>query len=322
MSILQFKVEPQVMKTYNGTTVKVIGVGSTGCNTISYISKQKLKHVRLVACDLYEPELKIVNHVDTLYLKGKEQENNDGFVDTEIIRNAVLNKSESIKTILLEGNPEIVFIVAEMGDLTGSVAAPEIARIVKELGMVTIGVITAPTDSTVAEAGVTAMKQHTDTTIMLSTEKLKQEEAFMLKEDGSQQLNIYVATAVRAIAEIVTITAEVNVDVYDVRTVMEGACKTTVGSGLGVGQGRAMIAAQEAIAMALFGNEIQGADRVLLSIISGPEAELEMDELVEITEFIQNSTSDQAEVIFGHAIDDDLGNKIRVTFIASSFSEN
>jgi cell division protein FtsZ len=307
------------MKTYNGTTVKVIGVGGIGCNTISYISKQKLKHVRHVACDFYEPEIEIVNIAETLYHEGKEYENN---ANVETIKNDVLNKAESIKKMLLEGNPEIVFIVAGMGGVTGSVAAPEIARMAKELGMLTIGVIMAPEDSTLAEAGVTAMKQHTDTTIMLSTDKLKQEEAFMLKEEGSRQLNVYVATAVRAIAEIVTITAEVNVDVYDVRTVMEGACKTTVGSGLGVGQGRAMLAAQEALTMALFGNEIQGADRVLLSVISGPESELEMEELTEITEFIQNSTSEQAEVIFGHAIDDDLGNKIRVTFIASSFSEN
>lgn len=309
------------MKTYNGTTVKVIGVGGIGCNTINYIHEQKLKHVQLVACDFQGP-ISDIAMADTLYLKGSEQEAYLINVDAEIIQNTVLTKAERVKAMLLEGNPEIVFIVAGMGGATGSGAAPEIARMAKELGLLTIGVVTAPADSTIAEAGITAMKQHTDTTIVLSMDKLNQQKESPLKVDVSDLLNKYVATAVRAITEIVTVTAEVNVDVLDVRTVMAGAGRATVGSGTGAGEGRAMLAAQEAIAKALLGNEIQGANRVLLSVISGPETELEMEELTEITEFIQNSTSDQAEIIFGHAIDEDLEDQLRVTFIASTFSEN
>ncbi len=309
------------MKTYNGTTVKVIGVGGIGCNTISYIHEQKLKHVQLDACDFQGP-VSDSGIADVLFLKGNEQEAYLTNADVETIQNTVLTKAEIVKAMLVEGNPEIVFIVAGMGGATGTGAAPEIARLAKELGLLTIGVVMAPKDSTIAEAGINAMKKHTDTTIVLSIDKLNQQKESSLRIDVSDQLNKYVATAVRAITEIVTVTAEVNVDVEDVRIVMAGAGRATVGSGTGAGEGRAMLAAHEAIATALLGNKIQGANRVLLSVISGPETELEMEELTEITEFIQNSTSEQAEIIFGHAIDEELGNQLRVTFIASTFSDN
>lgn len=317
------------MKTYNGSTVKVVGVGGAGCSTANYISQQqRLRQVRLVACDFLKPAPHEGSGVKDLLSFGHSgAEENNGAGDPETGRRAALGKADSIRTMLLEGSPEVVFIVAGMGGSTGTGAAPEIARLAKELGLLTIGVVTAPVSAeggrqaAAAEAGIAAMKQHTDTTIVLASDKARQPYG-VLPADTFRTLEEYVACAVRAIAEIVTVTAEVNVDVDDVRTVMAGAEKATVGSGVGVGQGRAMKAAREAVATALLGNEIQGAARVLLSIISGPEAELEMEELVEVTDFIQNSTSEQAEVIFGHALDDDLEDRIRVTFIASSFSEN
>lgn len=316
------------MKTYNGNTVKVIGVGGAGCNTVNYISQQRLRQVHLVACDFHKPELENSTVEDYLYLGQSGTEEYNGAGDPETGRSAALKKADSIKTMLLEESPEIVFVVAGMGGSIGTGAAPEIARLAKELGMLTIGVVTAPMDfegerkSAVAEAGIAAMKQHADTTIVLSNDKVRQLYGELTVADAFRKLDEYVAHAVRAIAEIVTVTAEVNVDVYDVRMVLEGAEKATVGSGVGAGQGRAMQAAREAVTTALLGSDIQGSARVLLSVISGPETDFGMDELVEVTDFIQNSTSDQAEVIFGHAIDEDLEDKIRVTFIASSFSEN
>ncbi|MBX0333017.1 cell division FtsZ family protein [Pontibacter sp. HSC-14F20] len=316
------------MKTYNRTTVKVIGVGGSGCNTLNYIGQQQLRQVHLVACDFHKPDLENSTMEDRFYLERSEVGVSHGTGDPEIGRKAALKRADAINTMLLEGSPEIVFIVAGMGGGAGTGAAPEIARLAKELGILTIGVVTAPGHSegdrkaAVAEAGIAAMRQHTDTTVVLANDKVRQLYGELPRADVFVKLDEYVAHAVRAIAEIVAVTAELNVDVDDVRTVMAGARRATVGSGTGAGQGRAMLAAQQAVATALLGSELQGSDRVLLSIISGPETELEMDELTEITEFIQNSTSEQVEVIFGHAIDDDLGDQLRVTFIASSFSEN
>ncbi|MFN8692007.1 MAG: cell division protein FtsZ, partial [Cyclobacteriaceae bacterium] len=127
-------------------------------------------------------------------------------------------------------------------------------------------------------------------------------------------------TAAKGIAEIITLAGYVNVDFQDVRTVMLNAGAAVMGSAETRGEGRAIKAAQQALASPLLDNrDIMGAKKILLSIISGEEAELQMDELSTITEYIQQQAGDEAEVIFGHGVDSTLGDRIRVTVIATGF---
>jgi cell division protein FtsZ len=128
-------------------------------------------------------------------------------------------------------------------------------------------------------------------------------------------------TAAKSIAEIITVTAEVNVDFEDVKTVMKDSGAAVMGSATTEGEGRALRAAEEALSSPLLNNtDIHGAQKILLSIMSGEQAELEMDELTEITEYIQEKAGQEAEVIFGHGIDSSLGQSIRVTVIATGFA--
>jgi cell division protein FtsZ len=130
-------------------------------------------------------------------------------------------------------------------------------------------------------------------------------------------------TAAKSIAEIITVTADVNVDFEDVKTVMKDSGAAVMGSSMTEGENRARRAAEEALNSPLLNNtDIQGAQKILLSIMSGAEHELEMDELTEITEYIQEKAGQDAEMIFGHGIDDTLGQNIRVTVIATGFARD
>jgi len=128
-------------------------------------------------------------------------------------------------------------------------------------------------------------------------------------------------TAAKSIAEIITVTSDVNVDFEDVKTVMKDSGAAVMGSSITEGENRAKRAAEEALNSPLLNNtDIQGAQKILLSIMSGDQAELEMDELSEITEYIQGKAGEDAEMIFGHGIDESLGQSIRVTVIATGFA--
>jgi cell division protein FtsZ len=128
-------------------------------------------------------------------------------------------------------------------------------------------------------------------------------------------------TAAKSIAEIITVTSDVNVDFEDVKTVMKDSGAAVMGSSITEGENRARRAAEEALNSPLLNNtDIRGAQRILLSIMSGDQAELEMDELSEITEYIQGKAGEDAEMIFGHGIDETLGQSIRVTVIATGFA--
>jgi cell division protein FtsZ len=137
------------------------------------------------------------------------------------------------------------------------------------------------------------------------------------------QADNVLTTAAKGIAEIITVPGYVNVDFQDVKTVMSGSGSAVMGSAVTEGENRARRAAEEALASPLLNEkDILGAQKVLLSIISGEQAELQMDELSEITDYISEMAGEEAEVIFGHGIDPDLGESIRVTVIATGFDHH
>lgn len=313
------------MKTNNQSKVTIIGVGGAGCNTVEFLHTQPTKHVQLVICDA---DACIASEDQALLCYSISD--SESLKTLENTKATVLLKQEALKEMLLKDSPEIVFIVAGMGGITGTAAAPEIARIAKEKGLLTIGVVTTPLslegENKIKKAaeGIAAMRVNTNTTLVLSSDKFCEIYKELPAKEAFAKANEYIANAIRAIAEIVTVTAEVNVDVDDVRTVLEDAGTAIVGTAVTAGEGRAMLAAQLATDFSFLSTktDMAGARRVLLSITSGVTAELEMEELVEITQYIQDIAGEQAEVIFGHAIDDELQDSIRVTLIAAGFSEN
>src|SRR5688572_26973137 len=194
------------------------------------------------------------------------------------------------------------------------------------MDILTVGIVTAPFSFEgkkkmgQASLGLEALRQNCDTVIVILNDKLREIFGNLSIGQAFAQADNILTTAAKGIAEIITLAGYVNVDFQDVRTVMHNAGAAVMGSVETREENRARQAAEGALASPLLDNrDIMGAKRILLSIISGEEAELQMDELSEITEYIQDQAGDDAEMIFGHGVDPELGDRIRVTVIATGF---
>jgi cell division protein FtsZ len=172
----------------------------------------------------------------------------------------------------------------------------------------------------VAQAGIESLRENCDTVLVILNDKLREIYGNLAIRTAFSKADDILTTAAKSIAEIITIHQDVNVDFEDVKTVMKEAGAAVMGSSTEEGEGRAIRAAGAAISSPLLNNvDIKGAQKILLSIMSGEDEELSMDELSEITEYIQEKAGDNAEVIFGQGIDPELGRAIRVTVIATGF---
>ena len=219
---------------------------------------------------------------------------------------------------------KMVFVTAGMGGGTGTGAAPVIAKIAKDMDILTVGIVTVPFSfegkkkSSQAQLGIESLRASCDTVLVILNDKLREIYGNLAIGQAFGEADNVLTTAAKGIAEIITLAGYVNVDFQDVRTVMLNAGAAVMGSAETRGDNRAIKAAQQALASPLLDSrDIMGAKKILLSIISGEEAELQMDELSQITEYIQEQAGDEAEVIFGHGVDSNLGDRIRVTVIAT-----
>jgi cell division protein FtsZ len=222
---------------------------------------------------------------------------------------------------------KMVFVTAGMGGGTGTGAAPVIAKIAKDMDILTVGIVTVPfafegkKKTGAAEAGIEALRSSCDTVLVILNDKLREIYGNLPIGQAFGEADNVLTTAAKGIAEIITLAGYVNVDFQDVRTVMLNAGAAVMGSAETRGDNRAIKAGQKALASPLLDSkDIMGAKKILLSIISGEEAELQMDELSQITEYIQSQAGEEAEVIFGHGVDPTIGDRIRVTVIATGFA--
>jgi cell division protein FtsZ len=243
----------------------------------------------------------------------------------EVGKDAALENKEEIRNLLSE-NTKMVFITAGMGGGTGTGAAPIIARVAKDLDILTVGIVTQPFKFEgkkklfIADSGITELKENCDTVLVIVNDKLREIYGNLPVTKAFAEADNVLTTAAKGIAEIITVSGYVNVDFEDVKTVMKDSGAAVMGSSTISGEQRALKAAEIAISSPLLNNtDILGAKKILLSITSGEEAELQMDELSEITDYIQERAGDEAEVIFGHGVDPNLGDAINVTVIATGF---
>ncbi|SFQ79972.1 AAA family ATPase [Hymenobacter arizonensis] len=171
-----------------------------------------------------------------------------------------------------------------------------------------------------AEQGIKELKKHCDTVLVIFNDRLPEIYGNLTMSAAFAKADAVMSIATQAITGIIAAKGDVHVDFEDVKFVLKGGGAAVIGSSVTAGENRAQRAAEEALNSPLLDDtNIQGAQRILLSIMSGPELELDMDELVQITEFIQEKAGEDAETIFGHSIDETLGASIRVTIIASGF---
>ena len=305
--------------------IKVIGVGGGGSNAVNHMYGLGIKDVEFVVVNTDAQALKSSPVPLRIQLGANLTEGLGAGANPEQGRRAALETEDEIRELLAD-NTKMLFITAGMGGGTGTGAAPIVARIAKELDILTVGIVTAPfmfegkKKMAVAQAGIEALRENCDTVLVILNDKLREIYGNLAIRTAFSKADDILSTAARSIAEIITIHQDVNVDFEDVKTVMKDAGAAVMGSATEEGEGRAIRAAGHAISSPLLNNvDIKGAQKILLSIISGEEEELSMDELSDITEYIQEKAGDNAEVIFGQGIDPELGRAIRVTVIATGF---
>jgi cell division protein FtsZ len=309
---------------HHKSIIKVIGVGGGGSNAVNHMFRQGIKDVEFVVAntDLQALNSSPVPH--KLQLGVNLTEGLGCGANPEVGRAAAVESKDQIREML--AGTKMVFVTAGMGGGTGTGAAPVIAKIAKDMDILTVGIVTVPFSfegkKKIAQAdlGIEAFRASCDTVLVILNDKLRDIYGDLSIGQAFGEADNVLTTAAKGIAEVITLAGYVNVDFQDVRTVMLNAGAAVMGTAETRGDTRAIKAAQQALASPLLDNhDIMGSKKILLSIISGEEAELKMDELTTITEYIQQQAGDDAEVIFGHGVDAGLGDRIRVTVIATGF---
>ncbi|MGB3948630.1 MAG: cell division protein FtsZ [Bacteroidia bacterium] len=308
----------------NSAIIKVIGVGGGGSNAVNHMYKQGIKGVDFFVCNTDQQSLDM-SPVPTKIVLGASLTKGRGAGSLpEVGRNAAIETIEEIKSIL-GNNTEMVFITAGLGGGTGTGAAPIIAKAAKELGILTVGIVTIPFGfegkkrKSQADAGLEALKQNVDTLLVISNDKLREIYGNLKVTEAFGHADDVLSTAAKGIADIITTTLQINTDINDVKTVMKDSGVAIMGSALASGESRALRAVEQALSSPLLNDsDIRGARYVLVNITCG-EDEITMDELGEITDYIQEAAGMTAEVIKGYGVDPSLGDKVSVTIIATGF---
>lgn len=309
------------MPKNQSSIIKVIGVGGGGSNAVTHMFKQGIRGVDFIICNTDCQAL------DTSTVPVKVQLGTKGLGAGSIPKVGKEAATENIDQIrkLLENNTKMVFITAGMGGGTGTGAAPVIASLAKELGILTVGIVTLPFSfegrkrSQQARAGIDELRKSVDTLLIICNDKLRELEGDLKLSEAFSKADNILTVAAKGIAEIITVTGYINVDFEDVKTVMEGSGKAIMGSGMASGENRALEAVQMAMTSPLLDDaNIRGASNILLYISSGSE-EITLDEVMEITDYIQHEAGSSADIIWGNGTDETLGDKISLTLIATGF---
>ena len=304
--------------------IKVIGVGGGGSNAVNHMYRQGIKGVDFIVCNTDHQALDMSPVPVKIQLGQSLTDGRGAGSIPDVGKNAAIENLDDIKAIL-EKNTKMVFVTAGMGGGTGTGAAPVIAQVARELGILTVGIVTVPFTfegkkrRSQAELGLDKMRDAVDTLLIINNDKLREMYGNLSLINAFEQADDVLAIAAKGIAEVISVTGQINVDFNDVNTVMKDSGVAIMGSSEADGEDRAIKCVESALASPLLNdNNIQGAKYVLLNITYGKNAVL-MDEITEITDYIQEEAGSTADVIWGHGYDEELGDKLCVTIIATGF---
>lgn len=309
-----------------GARIKVIGVGGGGGNAVNTMISSGLLGVEFITANTDMQALRCSLAATKLQLGAQLTKGLGAGANPDIGRQAALEDSEVVREHL--AGADMVFITAGMGGGTGTGGAPIVARIAKELGALTVAVVTKPFQfegkkrMRQAEEGMRDLKDAVDTLIAIPNQRLLAVagrntsllETFKKADDILLQ-------AVRGISDLITVHGLINLDFADVRTIMAEMGMAMMGAGIASGENRAVEAAQRAIASPLLEDvSIHGAKGVLINITGSHD--LSLHEVNEAATLIQEEAHEDANIIFGAVIDEQIGDEIRITVIATGFGES
>jgi len=304
--------------------IKVIGVGGGGSNAVNHMYEQGIKGVDFIVCNTDSQALDVSPVPVKVQLGQSLTEGRGAGSIPEVGKNAAIENIDEIQEILAR-RTTMVFVTAGMGGGTGTGAAPVIAKAAKDMGILTVGIVTIPFTfegkkrMKQAADGLKEMRASVDTLLVIRNDKLREIYGNLSLQNAFAQADNVLATAAKGIAELISVTGAINVDMNDVNTVMKDSGVAIMGQATAEGEDRAITAAREALESPLLNdNNIEGAKYILLNITYG-DSEVMMDEISDITDYIQHAAGSTADVIWGHGVDPSLGSKISVTIIATGF---
>jgi cell division protein FtsZ len=316
----EYEFEPNT----NNEKIKVLGVGGGGSNAVDRMIAHDLKGVDFVVLNTDAQALSRSRSDLRIQLGAKLTRGLGAGANPEVGLKAAEESRDEIAAVL-KGS-DMVFVTAGMGGGTGTGAAPVVAQISKEEGILTVGVVTKPFNfegrkrAQQADSGIAMLRENVDALIIIPNEKLLQvvdkhtsiSSAFLIADDVLMQ-------GVQGITDLIKSPGEVNLDFADVQTIMRDGGTALMGVGRASGEKKALAAAQAAISSPLLEMSIDGAKRVLYNITGGPN--MTLMEVNEAANLITEAADPEATVIFGSAIDDELNDEVRVTVIATGFSD-
>ncbi|WP_428328782.1 cell division protein FtsZ [Mucilaginibacter sp.] len=304
--------------------IKVIGVGGGGGNAVNHMYRQGITGVDFIICNTDAQALELSPIPNKVQLGASLTEGMGAGSIPEVGKNSAIENIDDIKQ-MLGTNTKMLFITAGMGGGTGTGASPIIAKAARELDILTVGIITTPfafegkRRKMQADAGMEELKKNVDSFLVISNDRLRQIFGNLTLGSAFAQADNILTTAAKGIAEIITLPGYINVDFKDVRTVMKDSGVSIMGSSSAEGENRALKAVEGALSSPLLkDNEIEGARYILLNISSGTK-EVTMDEVSIITDYIQEEAGLAADLIWGNCVDENLGDKLSVTIIATGF---
>ena len=301
--------------------IKVIGVGGGGGNAVNHMYKEGIHDVTFVLCNTDHQAL-ADSPVPVKLQLGKEGLGAGN--RPARAREAAEESLESIKSMLNDGT-KMVFITAGMGGGTGTGAAPIIAKTAKAMDILTIGIVTIPFrwegDKKIDQAldGVEEISKHVDALLVINNEKLSEIYNDLSVDDAFDRADDTLSIAAKSISEIITLHGKVNLDFNDVKTVLKDGGVAIMSTGYGEGEGRVSATIQNAQHSPLLNNNnIFDSKKVLLNVSYSSQHKLMMNEMDEVKEFM-NRFSRDFETKFGIAIDDSLGDQVKITLLATGF---
>lgn len=310
----------------NRSRIVVIGVGTGGSNAVEYMYDNGIPGVEFVVCNTSIEALN-KSTVPNKLLLGAGLTRGFGSGGRIALGKQAANKSTNQIRDLFSTNTKIAFVVAGMGGGTGTGASQVVAKAAKELGILTIGIVTVPFSFEgakryeLAKLGIEELRDNCDSTVVIYNDNLRNMFGKMVLRGVFRKADIIMMSTVESITRLLTNTSDVNIDFEDVKSVMRDAGMAAMTFSIKSGENRAREAIEEAMNSPLINKlNTKSSQKVLLSIMTGGNPELEMDELTEITSYIEKALGHDAEMIFGHGINENLGSAIQVIIVLTGFN--
>ena len=304
--------------------IKVIGVGGGGGNAVTHMYKEGIHDVTFVLCNTDNQAL---NRSDVPVKVPLGRNITQGLGAGNKPERAMMAAEESMEDIrkMLSDGTKIVFITAGMGGGTGTGAAPVIARFAKDMGILTVGIVTIPFvfegERKIIQAlnGVEEISKNVDALLVINNERLREIYSDLTMTNAFGKADDTLTIAAKSIAEIITLPGIINLDFADVNTTMKDGGVALMSNGFGEGEGRVRQAIEDALNSPLLNNnDVFNAKKILFNVSFGEEAELRMEEMNDVHDFMSRFGRD-IEVIWGTAIDNTLGTKVKMTILATGF---